>query len=223
MEREKNLFDSNWRERLNNYRLTPEFRKNFKLLKEELDKSLPKEKPERKLVFVFKGIPGSGKTTIAKIIKENLYPSVILQSDWIFFEKLRKQIGNDYYKAYVYQEELAKNYLQDGYSVIMDDNSQTVKNRQEIYKIAKLNGAKPILININVDLKRAANRVTLKGKENKTEKEIIESLKIFKKRTEVISEKEKVNIMEINGNKTLSEIAQTLKSAIFQASLGKNL
>jgi len=212
MEKESSRsFDSNWRKRLKDYPQSLEYQKNLNLLKEEIDKTLPKTKPKKKLVFVFMGIPGSGKSTIAQIIKESIHPSVILHSDWIFFEKLKNQIEDDYYKAYVYQEELARQYLKDDYSVIMDENNRTVKNRSEIYKWAKQYGAQPILVKIDVYLRKAAERLTLKGKEIKTKVEIIEGLKTFASQTEEPTIREGVKIIKINGNKKISEIIKQLK------------
>jgi len=209
-------FDDNWRERLRDYQQTKEYKENFQRLKGEINETLPKEKPEKKLLFVFMGIPGSGKSTIAQIIKESIHPSVTLRSDWIFFQKLKDQMGNDYYKAYAYQEGLAKRYLSEGYSVIMDDNNRTVKNRNEVYKWAIANGATPILIKIDVDLEIAAGRVTLKGKETKTKEEILEDLKEPQSQIEKPTKEETklVKIIKIDGNKSINEIKIKLTNEI---------
>lgn len=208
-------FDSLWRERLKSYSQSPKFKENLQRLRREIDRTLPKEKPERKLVFVFIGIPGSGKGAVAQIIRK-IHPSVILRSDWIFFEKLKDQIGNDYYKAYAYQEELARSYLREGYSVIMDSNNRTVKNRTEVYKWARECGAEPVLIKIDVNLETAVDRLTIKGGEAKTRKEKLDGLKAFRSQMEepTPEEEKSVKIIRIDGEKPLKEITVQLEKEI---------
>lgn len=206
-------FDSWWRERLKDYPQSPEYENNLRLLKKEIDQTLPQEKPEKKLVFIFMGMPGSGKSAQAEIIK-GLHPSVILRSDWIFFEKLKDQIEEDYYKAYFYQEDLARRCLKEGYSVIMDDNNRTTKNRTEVYQWAREHGAEPILIVIKVDPEVAADRVTSKGKEIKTREEILEGLRAFRSQMEAPVPEEKVRIIRVNGNLPLEKIKTQLEREI---------
>lgn len=217
---ETDKFDDSWRERLDSYKKTEEFRSNIEVLKSELDQDLPPKKPEQKIVFIFTGIPGSGKSTIAEIIAQKLYPSIILKPDWIFFEKLKGQIHDDYYKAYLYQEELAKLYLDEGYSVVMDDNNRTIKNREEVYKLARNNGAEPILINIKVDLNIALKRVTQKGGEKKSEKEKLKNLEMFKNQTKIPTYDESAMIMEIDGNDSLASIEDQLRQNLSE--IGSN-
>lgn len=208
-------FDSDWRERLKDYPRSPEYKSNLQLLKKEVDQTLPKEKPREKLVFVFMGIPGSGKSAVAQIIRK-IHPSIILRSDWIFFEKLRDQIKDDYYKAYVYQEDLAQQYLKKGYSVIMDSNNRTVKNRTEVYKWTREYGAEPVLIVTDTDLETAAKRVSLKGKEIKTKEEIVKGLSAFQSQMEEPTQEEEksVKIIRINGSKSLGKITAQLEKEI---------
>lgn len=215
MKKKRGSFDSYWRERLKDYPQSPKYEINLQKLKKEFDKALPKEKLEKKLVFVFMGIPGSGKSAIAQIIRK-IHPSVILRADWIFFERLRDQIKDDYYKAYAYQEDLARQYLKEGYSVIMDDNNRTVKNRTEVYKWAREHGAERVLIKIDVDLETAVDRVTLKGGENQTREEKLASLKAFESQMEKpTSEEEKsVKIIRIDGKKALEKIRTQVEEKI---------
>lgn len=210
-----NKFDSWWRERLKDYLQSPEYEINLQRLKQEFDQTLPQEKPKRKIAFVFTGIPGSGKSSLAQIIKK-IHPSIILRADWIFFEKLKDQIENDYYKAYVYQEDLARRYLKNSYSVIMDDNNRTVKNRTEVYKWARKCGAESILIKINVDLDTAVDRLALKGGEIETRKEKLVGLKDFASQIEepTPEEEKSVKIIRIDGRKPLEEIKLHLKREI---------
>ena len=215
MQKKRTSFDSFWRERLKDYPQSQEYETNLQKLKQEFDKTLPKEKPERKLAFVFMGIPGSGKSTIAQIIRK-IHSSIILRADWIFFEKLNEQIKDDYYKAYSYQEELARKYLNEGYSVIMDDNNRTVKNRTEVYKWARESGAEPVLIKIDVDLETAVDRVTLKGGKTQTRKEKLVGLKEFASQTKPPTPKEakSIQIIKINGNESLEKIKNQLERKI---------
>jgi predicted kinase len=208
-------FDSWWRERLKDYSQSPEYKSNFLLLKKEIDQILPSKKPEKKIVFVFMGRPGSGKSALAQIVNE-FHPSVILRSDWIFFEKLKDQIEDDYYKAYFYQEALARHCLEEGYSVIMDDNNRTVKNRTEVYQWAREKGAEPILIVIEVDPKIATERVTLKGKEIKTKEEILTGLRTFASQMEAPNQTEKIKVIRVDGNLSLEKIKPRLIKELSQ-------
>lgn len=209
-------FYNNWRGRLADYPNSSEFQTNFAQLKEEVDQTLPEVKPTQKKVFLFLGVPGSGKTTLAKLIKEELNPSVTLRSDWIFFEKLRDQIEDDYSKAYVYQEELAQAYLGDGYSVVLDENLRTAQNRQEIYRWVRVSGTEPILIVIDVDLEKAADRLTLKAGDIKTKEEKLAGLRAFQAQMEepTAEEGKAVKVIRVDGNQPLEEIKEILKREI---------
>lgn len=211
---QKNYFDSDWRERLKDYPHSSEYKENLQLLKREIDQTLPQEKPSKKLVFVFMGIPGSGKSTIAQLIKRSIHPSVIIRSDWIFFEKLRDQIADDYYKAYVYQEDLARRYLKEGYSVVMDDNNRTVRNRTEVYRWAEASNAQPVLLCIDVDVETAARRESIKGEEKVTKEERIAALTAFQSQVEIPNSTEKVKLIKIDGRASLEQITTQIKEEI---------
>lgn len=162
MTKERQGFDINWAERLASYSGTDEFKRNFPELKEKLEQKTPEIKPEKRKVFLFIGIPGTGKSTIARMITE-IHPSLVISTDWIFFDQLIDVIGDDYYKAYIYRRELAKHFLEKGYSVILDSNLRKEKDRQRIYQMAKEYQAKLVLINIDCPLEIAAKRRTFKG------------------------------------------------------------
>lgn len=208
----KEGFDLNWKERLKNYPKTAEFKKNLKLLKQEINKRAPNKKPKKKYLFTLMGIPGSGKSTISEIVK-SLHPAIIIGSDWIFFKKLRSSISGDYYKAYVYQEFLTRNYLQKGYSVVLDANNRYQKTRSMVYQLARKYKAKPILIKINIDLDTAVDRVTLKGGEKQARKEKLKGLKSFASQTEELTNQEKkdIHIINIDGRESIKKIKARLK------------
>ncbi len=213
----KNIFDIHWQKRLKNYPQSPEFKKNLLLLKKEIDQRLPQQKPIPKIIFLFMGIPGAGKSTLAKIISR-LYPSVILSSDWIFFQKLKKQIKDDYYKAYVYMERLMEIYTQDGHSIIIDGNNRIASIRRKTYKWAKKHNAYPVLIKIKAMPEDTVGRVTLKGGERQTRKEKLKGLRAFQSQMEQpsLQEEKEVKIININGLQPIAKIKKQLAVEISQ-------
>ncbi len=219
----QNKFDDFWRERLKAYAQSPEFTHNLTKLKNIFWPTLPQQKPPLRLVVIFCGVPGSGKTTLAKFIAK-LHPSIILRADMIYFRWLRHSIKDDYYKAYVYQEALAKFYLQQGYSVILDSNNRTTKNRQAVYQLAQTFNAQPIVIRIKVPPEIAAGRVILKGREKQSFSEKLTGILHFQSQIEEITNKEKriAQVIEIDGQLPLRNIKHQLKEEFARLALAKN-
>jgi predicted kinase len=209
-------FDSNWRERLSWYKETDEYKDTLNILMEEFKSKISevdqKSKQKNKYLVIFMGIPGSGKSTIAELITE-LIPSVILRSDYFYFDRLNDLIAGDYYKAYVYKEGLAGEFLKEGTNVILDDNNRTVKNRRGAYDLAEKFDAIPVFINIKVDVEIAAKRRTMKGGETIPWEQNVEAVRRFEAQLEfpTIEEKEIAQIIEVNGSEPLETIKETLK------------
>ncbi len=210
-------FEDNWKKRLKFYSRTKEHKDNLKLLKKDIDQTLPRIKPKKNVIFIYMGIPGSGKTAISNILL-GLGLGIILQSDWIYFTKLKDQLEGDYYKAYVYLEELTRYYLKKGYSVICDDNSRTLKVRQTKYAIAKKIGVECVLISIDVNLDTAARRVTLKGGGEDKYEEHVKRLAVYQSQMEYPSKSEQktVKIIRIDGKEPLEKIKSRLREELIK-------
>lgn len=155
-------FDNFWEERLKNYPKTSEFKKIYNEILDEIP--LPEKKLETPIVISMIGIPGTGKTTFSKLLREFI-PVVHLRSDTIAFIKLPKGPDFDYYKTYVIKHALARHYLSQDFSVIMDDNNRTKYNRERVYKMAKHYGAKNILFFLHLPLKDALRRAKKRDSE----------------------------------------------------------
>lgn len=175
-------FEDNWQERLKDYPKTAEFKKYYGLLKKELDRQIkaPKglRRPKAPAVFTFMGIPGSGKSTLSEMVHK-LTGAVILRSDWIYFQKLINVIEGDYYKAYTYEFALAKYYLANDHSIIVDGNARTKATRTMLLDLAKWAKVPMFLLKINSDIDTAAKRVTLKGDGENVYEENVKRLKVF--------------------------------------------
>jgi adenylate kinase family enzyme len=206
-------FDSNWRKRLADYTKTEEFVANLKLLEAELRKRLPGQKSEKKYMVSLCGLPGSGKTTIAKELVK-IIPAIHVSSTWIFFEKLREYIDEDYYKAYCYEEALGELFASEGYSVVFDDNNRTVKNRAAVFDLGDKYGAISVLVNISVDLETALEREILKGGEPKIRSERLQAMNAFISQMEdpTPEERARVKVLDIDGTAPFADVRKQLES-----------
>lgn len=148
-------FDNFWEERLKNYPKTNEFKKIYNEMLKELP--LPDRKLRTPIVVSMVGIPGTGKSTFSKLLQEFI-PAIHLRSDVIGLFKLPRKPKLDYYKAYVIKHALARHYLSEGFSIIMDDNNRTEYNRERVYRMAKQYRAKNILFFLHLPLKEALKR-----------------------------------------------------------------
>ncbi len=149
-------FDNFWEQRLSSYPGTQEFQEIYRQMLEELP--LPERKLETPAVVSLIGIPGAGKSTFSKLLQEYV-PAVHLRSDLIGFLKIPKGPTYDYYKAYVIKHALARHYLEQGYSVIMDDNNRTLYNRERVYRMGQRYGARNILFFLHISIDLALPRV----------------------------------------------------------------
>lgn len=158
-------FDEDWRTRLAGYDQTPEFAKNLAYLIGLINPTLPPFKTEPAWGFVFVGIPGSGKSLVSKVIRR-FHPAVVIAADWIFFKALvGERKLEEYYNAYFYRDALAKHYFAQGYSVVFDGGHRRAGPRAEILSLIREAHARPILIQLETDLDRAAMRRVRQGGE----------------------------------------------------------
>lgn len=148
-------FDDKWRERLHEYPKTAEYQRLLQEYKTSL--IIPERKLVRPLAASFLGVSGIGKTSVARMLQEFI-PAIHLQPDVIGLQSLLNVPQYDYYKAYVIIENLADQFLADGYSVIFDDNNPTRSNREEVYRLAKRNNAHPLLFELILPFEEAVQR-----------------------------------------------------------------
>jgi len=102
---------------------------------------IPVQKAGEKKVFLFFGLPGAGKSTLAEeIYKRNKKESIYLAADQISLEYKLDQ--SEYYNwTFEIFDELIDYYLKLGYSVIADANADKYKIRKNYYQLAKANQA----------------------------------------------------------------------------------
>ena len=224
MSAENEGFDNFWRDRLKEYPQTEEFQRLFDELKGEL--KVPQRRLSRPVVVSLIGIPGSGKSTFSTILQEFI-PACHLRSDTIGLHRLPKGADYDYYKAYVIQEALARHYLTQGYSVIMDDNNRTKYNREQTYKLAQSYNALNLLFRLdspfNLALERTQTRDREEGREIHSDSQMVNILLMFQKQIEepdlVELERFQVFYKKIDIGKSLSQIRAELKVDIDLQSL----
>ncbi len=163
-------FDDTWDERLKDYPESEEFKRIYLEMLDEIP--LPERKLQRPVVISLVGIPGSGKTTLSALLQERI-PAVHLRSDRIGLFKLPKGPDYDYYKAYVIQQALARHFLSEGHSVIMDDNNRTRLNREKVYRMAQQFGAYNLLFSLNISLEEAVRRAIPRDEADRRETEFV--------------------------------------------------
>lgn len=210
-------FDNFWRDRLKEYPQTTEFQGLFEQLKSEL--KTPEMKLSRSVVVSLIGIPGSGKSTFSTLLKEFI-PALHLRSDVIGLARLPERPDYDYYKAYVIQEALARHYLSQGYSVIMDDNNRTRYNREQVYKLAQSYGAQNVLFRLTLPFDLAVIRTQRRdkeeGRELQSDAQMRTNLRIFQNQIEEPTPEElnefQVLYKVIDISKSRSELRSELKA-----------
>lgn len=177
-------FDNFWAERLSSYPATEEFNRIYNEMLNEIE--VPERKLDTPVVVSFIGIPGAGKTTFAKMLKE-MVPAAHLRSDIIGFTKIPKGPDYDYYKSYVIKHALARHFLKHGYSVIMDDNNRTRFNRERVYEMARDYGAKNILFRFDIKIDDALKRANARDLAEDREvnfHQTLDKLKLFQSQIE---------------------------------------
>lgn len=208
-------FDNFWEQRLKDYPQTDEFKTIYQQMLGELPTPLRKLKTP--VVISMIGIPGTGKSAFSKLLQE-IIPAVHLRSDVIGLFKLPRGPKFDYYKAYIIKHALARHYLSEGFSVIMDDNNRTEYNRERVYKMAQQYGAINVLLFLHLPLEEALNRA---HKRDIEEGRIVEfhqtkdALLRFQSEIEVPTAKEidKWNLLyrDIDAGKSIEDLRDDLK------------
>lgn len=102
---------------------------------------LPSEKTFQKKLFIFFGLPGSGKTTLAREIKKR-YPSVHISSDAIAIGQ-NLDLSDKYDWTFEIMNYLIDKYLGEGFNVIADCNADKYEIRKQLYDIASNRSAVP--------------------------------------------------------------------------------
>ncbi|TCT18906.1 putative kinase [Melghiribacillus thermohalophilus] len=97
------------------------------------------DRVEQPALFMFFGVPGSGKTTLARKIQQ-YYPSVFVSSDEIAQTFYLDQT-DFYHWTFDIFDHLVEKYLIAGYHVIADTNADKYTIRQSMYKMAHTCGA----------------------------------------------------------------------------------
>lgn len=115
-----------------------------------ISQKLPGVKPAQPFVVATIGLPGSGRTTVAKMLVEQLGGSVLLpdnsarcllrEGDMSWGENVRQVL------KYAGQKVLA-----DGYAVVFDGNAADEQDRKNIEEIASPSGALVWYVRVNID------------------------------------------------------------------------
>ena len=173
---------------------------------------------------MFVGLPGAGKTTLAKLLSELLPHTILLRGHDIvdsldlfgkkapLHKKRLKQRGFRYpdpwYISYLYQEALTRDLLSRGYNVVFDDHIRTRINRLGYYSLSRECGAKIIFVQIN-----APFSAYIKREEGKIDKKKIEFLANFTFQSQDINQEERRKydgIIHVDGTSSISKIKRSL-------------
>lgn len=99
----------------------------------------PTRKNKRPWLFFFFGVPGSGKSQLAAQLN-TMFPSVILSTDQIALQYQLDRSEN-YHWCFEIADELTAEFLQQGYSVVLDSNLDKVRLRRKACQMAQSAGA----------------------------------------------------------------------------------
>ncbi len=115
-----------------------------------ISQKLPGLKPAQLFVVATIGLPGSGRTTIAEMLVEQLGGSVLLSSNSARY--LLKEAGMGWAEN-VRQilKYTGQRLLTDGYGVVFDGNAADEQDRKNIGEIVESSGASVWYVRINID------------------------------------------------------------------------
>ena len=225
----------NWRNKLRTYanQFDEEYIENLALLRRKLKINNLQEvkNPNKKLIF-FIGIPGAGKTTLAKIIQKSVPNTILLRGVDVvdalhLFDKRKvntykkrlkaRKFNNPdpWYISYLYQEHLIRDCLKAGYNVVFDDHIRTRANRFGYYKLARQFNSKIVFIQINASFKTYVERE--EGKVNDAKLKFLANMIL---QSEDLSEEERRKydkIIIVDGTSKLGEIKRYLLPKIKKA------
>lgn len=157
-------------------------------------------------LYIMCGLAFSGKSTLARKIAEST-GSKIIAFDKLWVEKEKEQPvlkGDKGWKFIrkVGQDEVAK-ALQEGNSVVYDDNNVRFEHREELREVARRFGARAVVVYLNTPMelirkREAANKVT--GQRHEVEPEnfqtVLEQLQIPNDQENVLEFKPEMNLDE---------------------------
>lgn len=122
-----------------------------------IGQKLPGVKPTRPFVVATIGLPGSGRTTVAKILIEQSAGSVLLSSNSARY--LLKEAGIGWAENVRQVLKYAgQKLLTDGYGVVFDGNAADEQDRKNIGEIVGSKGSPVWYVRINIDLEIAKAR-----------------------------------------------------------------
>ena len=100
-------------------------------------------KPSKATLYLIRGVPGCGKTTLADQLKRNNLVTQVLEADKYFIDCEGKYLFNPrkLSEAHEWCQTRAKMYLFDGDSVAVSNTSTTEKEVAIYKQIAELTGA----------------------------------------------------------------------------------
>ncbi len=115
------------------------------------------------VLFIFVGIPSSGKTTLAKFLEKKL-PAIRVSSDEIKVALFGKS-GYDLNAIFDCQHQILKNLAPTDFHLISDANSAKKEYREKLVELAKKNSRKAIIVFCKISAAKASQRMKLrKGK-----------------------------------------------------------
>lgn len=160
-----------------------------------------------KKLYLLMGLPGAGKTTVAKVIEE-LTGAIRLSSD-----EARLMIwpepdfsGEEHFQLYEYLDDQTTMLLEAGKSVVYDANLNRFEHRQEKYNLAEKLGVETILCWVKTPEEIALQRRITESSHHKLVPKHEDPESMFKRIAGVIEEPHKTEVyIEFDGTKITPE------------------